>query len=169
MQVKPRFSGQTIAIHLKNDLMAEAGHYVIIAPDHTLEIVTSDDFKRMFEVVNGNEAPHPQSNGADHNPKVAQKMQVRTARPPQRYRLGAQHKIILAFGPKIDGTFQQDMTISSFSKLLPKVPTPLLLEKVSYLTRTKKLASRTQNEQILYNLTDAGKADNKEIRSRPKK
>jgi len=169
MQVKPRYAGQIIAIHLAADLMAEAGNYVIIAPDHTIEIVTTDDFKRMFEVVNGVEAPSP-SKGVSATTSKAQKAQVpQKPRPPQRYRLGTHHKILLAFGPKIDGTFQQNMSISALTRLLPKVPMPLLLEKVSMLTRAKKLTSVTQNDQVLYNLTDAGKTENRELRSRPKK
>jgi hypothetical protein len=150
MRVKPRYSEDVIAVKVNHDLLAEAGDYLIVGDDN-VEVMTRIDFERLF-VVND-----------------IQKHAIRKMPPPPRtrYRLSADQNILLAFGPGTDGyTYLKDMTISSLTRILPRIPPQRLLEKTGKLIRDKKLESRMEKDQLVYNITEDGKHESRMVRDR---
>jgi len=149
MRVKPRYSEDVIAVRVNEDLLAEAGDYLIVGDDN-VEVMKSLDFERLFVVD-------------------IQKHTIRKMPPPPRtrYRLSADQNILLAFGPGTDGyTYLKDMTISSLTRILPRIPTQRLLEKTAKLIREKKIDSRMDKDQLVYNITEDGKGESRAVRDR---
>ena len=149
MRVKPRYSEDVIAVRVNEDLLAEAGDYLIVGDDN-VEVMKSLDFERLFVVD-------------------IQKHTIRKMPPPPRtrYRLSADQNILLAFGPGTDGyTYLKDLTISSLTRILPRIPTQRLLEKTAKLIREKKIESRMDNDQLVYNITEDGKGESRAVRDR---
>ena len=149
MRVKPRYSEDVIAVRVNEDLLAEAGDYLIVGDDN-VEVMKSLDFERLFVVD-------------------IQKHTIRKMPPPPRtrYRLSADQNILLAFGPGTDGyTYLKDMTISSLTRILPRIPTQRLLEKTAKLIREKKIESRMDKDQLVYNITEDGKGESRAVRDR---
>jgi hypothetical protein len=150
MRVKSRYSENVIAVKIQQDLLAEAGNYLIIGNDD-VAVMSQTDFDRLF-VVND-----------------IQKHTIRKMPPPPRtrYRLSADQNILLAFGPGTDGyTYLKDMTISSLTRILPRIPPQRLLEKTAKLIREKKIESRMDKDQLVYNITEDGKEESRDIRDR---
>jgi hypothetical protein len=151
MRVKPRYSEDVFAVRINHDLLAEAGSYLVVGDDD-VEVMSETDFERLFVITNGERKPH-----------TTRKMPP----PPRtRYRLSADQNILLAFGPAADGTYLKDLTISGLSRILPRVPVQRLLERCGKLLREKKLETKMERDQLVYNITEDGKGDNRAARER---
>jgi hypothetical protein len=151
MLVKPRYTEGVIAVQIKHDLLGEPGDYLIVGDDN-IQVMSKTDFTRLFVVTNGDPRPHN-----------TRKM---PAPPKTRYRLSADQNILLAFGPNTEGAYLKDLTISGLARILPRIPVQRLLEKAAKLLRDKKLETRMERDQLVYNITEEGKGESKEVRER---
>lgn len=167
MKVKPRFTSEMVAVRISSDLLAEAGSYLIVGPEDTIEVMTKGEFDRLFEVSDGERGKlargvseaipsTPQmKNGNGHN-----------GRPHQRYRIGTEQQIVLAFGPATDDAFLKNVTASALSRILNKTPQSLLLDRMAKLIRAKKISARADGDHVVYNLTPDGEMMSREVRNK---
>lgn len=147
MLTNPRFAEEIVAVKLDHDLIAEAGSIVV------LSVISQADFEKLL-VVQHEETPRSTA------------LRMPPPPPKTRNRLSAEQQVLLAFGPASDGSYLKDLTVSGLSRILSKIPPYRVLDKVAKLIRAKKLSQTLEKEQLIYNITDAGKAESKAIRDR---
>jgi len=155
MRVKPRHVEEVIAIRLVDDLIAEHGNVLIIRGDETVEVISEDEFDRIFEVNTERD-----EDDAPRRPVLTSP--VRPPAPPvrptlTRMRLNSEERIILAFGPDTDGNYLHGLSVAKLAQILERMPTVTLLDRLAKLSKNKHIVGSIEDGTLVYSLTSLGK------------
>ncbi len=158
MLVKPRHVEEVIAIKLETDLIAEHGNVLIVRGDETVEVITEEEFDRIFEVKSNGESEKKPDIRSPVAPPMKRIPPVSPSRPTAtRIRHSSEERIILAFGPDTNGHYLTDLSVGKLAEILERMPTATLLDRLYRLTKNKHIAGNIESGQVVYSLTELGK------------
>lgn len=149
MNVKPKFQ-PLLAFQAKEEIICEAGDWILVDENHNTIIMPGEMFHTFYEVSDEWRSYTKQN----------------TKKKRTRF-LGIkslQSRLILAFGPTVDGTFREKMSRIELEKILSE-PKERLTPRLGELSSKGILVQEKISRRLTkYSLTDDGIALNKKIR-----